>query len=235
MPEPKLRLAIAALHEGDTAEALDWLSKLLETTLGKYEAQTPDPVEWAWFLISLLCSGKVADASKFGDYFPELTHDELQRARWAVCAAAGRMKDATAIATRSSAGPNNRHGRKSVHRLPQLTLDAYVQKISHVLKTCGQARLARKVVAVAAIGPTNGNLLHPTPSPVFVSTSKEDVKQLLEYLQSIRSGRRPTLKAKLKGTAPGIASAVTNALSRHPALKSKVRTFALNYLKIQDW
>jgi hypothetical protein len=235
MPEPKLRLAIAALHQGETDEALKWISNLLDSTIGKYEAQTPDPVEWSWFLLCLLCCGKIADASKFSDYFPALTHKELQRARWTVYAASGRVKDATAMRSRLSAPESAQHSRKSIHQLSPLTFDEYLQDISRVLRACGQGRLARKLAGVAQITATNGDLPQPDTGDRHVTSSDQDVSELLRYLQDIRSADSSTVKTKLKARAPQIASAINSVLSRQPALKAKMRTFALNYLKIQDW
>lgn len=243
MPEPKLRLAICGLHEGDTNEALDWISQLLETSLGKYEANTPDPAEFSWFLISLLSCGKVEDASKFSDYYPELRHPELDRARWAVWVLSGRKTEATVMAGQSLAPITQEHRRKSIHKFPQLTFDEYLQKISNALRACSQRALARELSTAGADysrmfsdnEKLKGAYRSEGDDPPLVVAANYDVEELLEYLSRIRSSRRPKLSAKLKSRAPTIANAVNNLLTRHPTLKAKVRTFAMSYLKIQDW
>ena len=135
------------------------------------------------------------------------------------------------------------HTRKSIHKFPQLTFEEYVQKISTALRACSQRALARELSAAGAdysrMFSGNGNLkgAYSTEghNPALVDASNHEVGELLEYLRRIRSSRRPKLSAKLKSRAPTIATAVNNLLTRYPTVKAKVRTFAMSYLKIQDW
>ncbi|MEO7145553.1 MAG: glycosyltransferase, partial [Bryobacteraceae bacterium] len=59
MPEPKIGLAAASLYKGDASQALSWISEPIQFTLAEYKAVDPDPVEWAYFIRTLLCLGKV--------------------------------------------------------------------------------------------------------------------------------------------------------------------------------
>ena len=58
-PEVKFRLALCSLYRGNAKKALSWLEELIHFTLCVYKAIDPDPVEWAYLIVSLLCLGKV--------------------------------------------------------------------------------------------------------------------------------------------------------------------------------
>jgi tetratricopeptide (TPR) repeat protein len=136
MPEPQLRLALCSLYKGQAKMALDRIIKPIQFTLAEYKAVDPDPVEWAYFIISLLCMGKVDDAAKRCGEFPWLRHPELDRARWLTRVLKSRGNAA------SLQLENAHQNRFSVHQLPGRSMQEWVQHVSAMLKTCGQSDLA---------------------------------------------------------------------------------------------
>jgi hypothetical protein len=136
MPEPRQRLALCNLYKGNPAAALEWIEKPISFTLNNYEATDPDPVEWAYFIISLLCLGRVRDAATQSKQFAWLMHSELDRARWAAAAASGL----------GAALPIRHHDktkcRVSVHQMPDRSLKEWMEQLRVMLVACGQRELA---------------------------------------------------------------------------------------------
>lgn len=142
MHEPKLRLAICSLYKGDAEKSLEWIVPLLKCILEIYKALDPDPVEWAYFIVSLLCLGKLDEAKKRCDEFPNLSHIELDRVRWIVN---------ILIKINSQHAPSfyNQPSRASVHHLPNQNLDEWIKNICMMLGACGQLSLAKEVEIVS--------------------------------------------------------------------------------------
>ena len=82
-PEARLKLAVCQLHLGDSGSALKQLNELVRYTLIRYGAAWPDPVEWAYFIIALICAGRSREAQRRARQFPHLHH-----ARTGSCSAA---------------------------------------------------------------------------------------------------------------------------------------------------
>ncbi len=139
MPEPKLRLAICNLHKGDAKAALSWITKPIQFTLAEYKAADPDPVEWAYFIITLLCLGRTQDAAERAKQFPWLRHVELDRVRDAIASIG--VGGGSAL---TESMPHH-SSRRSVHQLPDRDLKEWFQQLSLMLRACGQAGLAKKV------------------------------------------------------------------------------------------
>ena len=120
LPEAKFRLAICALRKGDADRAYDLLVDLVKVTMIEYGADDPDPVEWAYFLLALVCKGHFEQARRLQDFYPCLSHDELRRARLVleqpVAKAIGLPPDGTARIEKAFTGfpsgaiPNGLHG-----------------------------------------------------------------------------------------------------------------------------
>jgi hypothetical protein len=136
MPEPQLRLALCGLYKGDAKMALSWIGKPIQYTLAKYKAVDPDPVEWAYFIISLLCLGKVDDAVKRSSQFASLRHPELDRVRCVANALKNRGRVAPLILN------DLLKYRFSIHNLPSRSFTEWVQQICLMLRACGQYELA---------------------------------------------------------------------------------------------
>jgi hypothetical protein len=138
MPEPKLRLALCNLYKGDAKTALSWIDEPIHFILGAYKAIDPDPVEWACFMLSLLCLGKINEAVLRGDEFPWLRHPELDRARWV--ARVLKTKGGTVACLVS----DDKSGRRySLHRFPARSLKEWIEQLCIMLKACGQHDMAK--------------------------------------------------------------------------------------------
>jgi len=136
MPEPQLRLALCSLYKGNAPLALSWITKPIQFTLAEYKALDPDPVEWAYFIIALLCLGRVNDAVKRAGQFPWLRHRELDRARLATNVLKNRRS------TESVRWDEGVHTRISIHQLPTRCIKEWIQHLCIMLRQCGQADLA---------------------------------------------------------------------------------------------
>jgi hypothetical protein len=132
MPEPRIRLVLCKLYRGRARLALDLVVAPIEYTLVRYRASDPDPVEWAYFIVCLLCLGKLSEAIKRAEQFPMLCHPELDRVRWVVNVLRDRGK--TAIVLRD----DGRRRRYSVHRLPARSLTHWIEHLCIMLRACGQ-------------------------------------------------------------------------------------------------
>jgi hypothetical protein len=168
MPEPKLRLALVSLYKGDAKTALSWIEEPLSFILSEYKAVDPDPVEWAYSIICLLCLGKVGDAGRRGSQFPWLRHPELDRARWV----AGALKNGAVAAALPSDHESRR--RCSVHQLPARSVKEWIEQLCIMLKACGQRETAEAMTRFPYPGehcherqvdsevtrPTSGQQLH---------------------------------------------------------------------------
>jgi hypothetical protein len=143
MPEPRLRLALCHLCEGDARSAQELIEPLLEFTLGYYRAFDPDPVEWAYFIVSALCLGRMDEAIRRAREFAWLRHPELDRARWLSMVASGKRE-----APPTDVGIGKR--RRSIHQLPDQTFDEWVDRACRMLSACGRNDVADAVIAVVA-------------------------------------------------------------------------------------
>ncbi|MBB4482776.1 glycosyltransferase [Rhizobium etli] len=134
LPEAKFRLALCALQEGDADRASGLLIDLVKVTMTDYGAPDPDPVEWAYFLLALICKGQLKQASKLQDFYPSLFHDEIRRAHL-VIAQLGGLADAVVLRSDGS-------DRKSVHQLPDRTDSEWLVWFTDILERCQRPDLA---------------------------------------------------------------------------------------------
>lgn len=142
--EPKLRIAICKLNKGDAAEAINWILQPIEYTLKKYSAIDPDPVEWSYLIIALICRGKLSYAIKTAEQFPTLNHEDLERARWLTNVL---KNDANKI---KPIDIKIQKHRCSVHKLPSLTFEEWVQQIREMLISCKKFSYLRTLDAYLA-------------------------------------------------------------------------------------
>jgi tetratricopeptide (TPR) repeat protein len=139
MPEPKLRRALCKLYKGEARSALFLIEELLTFILAVYGAEDPDPVEWAYYLIALLCAGNPKRALICADAYPMLRHPHLDRARRAVMFLTRTGSDAPFPAT--SGGRD----RVTLHRLPDGGSDAWIQGVCAMLRACKQTEMANLI------------------------------------------------------------------------------------------
>ena len=136
MPEPHLKLGLCCLYKGDAKRALEWIRKPIGFTLTEYRAADADPVEWAYFLIALLCVGKLDEAVTQSREFGWMRHPELDRARWAVGVCSG--KKPMTLPGRDEGGTH----RASVHHMVSRSVDLWIQELCVMLAACGQSHQA---------------------------------------------------------------------------------------------
>jgi hypothetical protein len=132
MPEAVLGLARCALKRGLPREAEQWLGQSLDLVLKRYEAPTPDPIEWAYLARAALCRGELPLADQIARAFPQLRHPELDRMRVVVGTPPEFL---TAVET----------CRPSVHLLPSLSVDAWLADLISDLRQCGQPDIAQVI------------------------------------------------------------------------------------------
>jgi hypothetical protein len=142
MPEPLLGLTLCNLLQGRPAAAFTWSVKPLLATLAEYKAIDPDPVEWTYFIVVLLCMGKVREAVKRSRDFGWLRHEELDRIRWVVAVLGGETEVRYTPAEPAQS-------RLTVHQLPARTFQQWTDHLVSMLRVCGQERVAQRVAALA--------------------------------------------------------------------------------------
>jgi hypothetical protein len=148
LPEAKFRLTLCNLFRGAAASAMSWLKEPLHFVLDTYGASDPDPVEWAYFLISLLCLGKVSAAKRYAAEFPGLNHPELDRARWAIAVLA--HGDGTVPVLVAANGRR----RRTLHQLPDRTFEEWVSQLCTMLTASGQSGMAAEILACGSRKPS---------------------------------------------------------------------------------
>jgi Glycosyl transferases group 1 len=139
MPEPKLGLALCELYTGNAEAAFTWISQPITYTLLRYKATNPDPVEWTYLVISLLCQGKFVEAAIRANQFPSDHHPELERLRWAINCLRGAGKNSPMP---SDQFPKTRY---SVHKPLTLSLDTWTNNLCTMLRSCQQFGFAEEL------------------------------------------------------------------------------------------
>jgi hypothetical protein len=135
MPEPKLRMALCELLRGRPARATSWLEPALQFTLKGYRATDPDPVEWAYYIVCLLCHGRLDRARRAASEFEWLQHPELTRVRSAVAILDGRYQA-------PSVNPEEFPRRSSIHQLPIRNQREWFRHLCVMLRACRQEPFA---------------------------------------------------------------------------------------------
>lgn len=153
MPEPTLRLALSNLYLGYANDAYTQIVKLVRYITVQYKAADPDPVEWAYLIVSLLCLGKLDEASQRAGQFPALRHPELDHARWAIEAlTAGGMPPPL---------PDDGAYRCSIHRMQQRTLEEWIEQLCMMLRACKQPEFSAKLMDLPSLRQAGGGLVAP--------------------------------------------------------------------------
>jgi tetratricopeptide (TPR) repeat protein len=134
LPEAKLRLAICALRDGDADRAYDLLVNLVKITMIDYGATDPDPVEWTYFLLALVCKGNFEQARRLRHFYPSLSHDELRR----VCL----ILDQLGRESNRAASERHRSDRKSIHQIPKRSDPEWLSWVADILERCQKSDLA---------------------------------------------------------------------------------------------
>jgi hypothetical protein len=143
MPEPKLAMALCSLYRGDAKAALDWIEEPIRFVLDQYHAVDPDPVEWAYLIISLMCQGKLDTAVKQAARYDWLVHPELDRAR-AACGVLASEGGTYRLPTSSS------KRRRTMHQMPERTSKEWGEQLCIMLSACGQDGMAHAFKRLAS-------------------------------------------------------------------------------------
>lgn len=141
LPEAQLGMALCNLAKGQPDAALGWVTKPIQFTLAKYDAADPDPVEWAYLIVTLLCQGSLRAAVDHAAQFPGLRHHELDRVRAVV---EYLTEDGPLVEREPPVA-----GRASIHGLPVLSFKEWLQRLDSLLAACGQQTLTRKLSAAS--------------------------------------------------------------------------------------
>jgi hypothetical protein len=182
LPEAKLKLAVCSLHRGDARTAVRHLIEPIRYTITSYRAPDPDPVEWAYFIIGLICLGKLREAKRRANQFVELHHPELDRARWVVDVLT------TGACLADGIEPKANKARSSLHQLPEQTVDAWIQDVCQMLSACGRSAFAERLQAAQTVE-TTGTSASDRPGKQLLLRSKATA---IPFKCNFR--RRPTLR-----------------------------------------
>jgi Glycosyl transferases group 1 len=136
LPEARFKLALCNLYKGNAAEASSGIFELIQYCVSEYQAVDPDPVEWAYYLLSLLGMGKLIEADNFASEFPWLEHPELNRVRMITHLLSGAKTGR--VLTFGKVG----NFRDSIHQLPEKSEMAWHGEFIQIMLACGQPSLA---------------------------------------------------------------------------------------------
>lgn len=165
--EPKLRLGLCHLYKGDAKTALDWIVQPIQHTMEVYEAFDPDPVEWAFCIICLLCLGDFEHAARHASEFPSLHHSDLDRVRWVINALKNKSDTASLMHDEQI-----KH-RFSIHKLPHRSFNEWIEHLYTMLNACQQFELAESLIECKTIEAQSLQ----QKSQVFSFTNDKLVKQ----------------------------------------------------------
>jgi Glycosyl transferases group 1 len=138
LPEAKLRLALCNLYAGTAKQANERVFEPIQYSIDEYKAFEPDPVEWAYYIISFLCLGRLNRAAECARQFPGLHHPELERARW-VALVLSNLRLTVYI---PACPPRYR---RSLHQLPEWYTETWVKQICTMLEACGRSQFAESL------------------------------------------------------------------------------------------
>lgn len=192
LPEAKVKLTLCDLHLGKPRMALRSIIDPIRYILSYYGAQDPDPVEWAYLIIALLCSGRLREAERRANQFPELHHPELDRVRSAVDALCrgALFEERSALDFRAS-----------VHVLPNRSTDEWVLSICAMLEACRQTGLAKRLDATR----------FSSTAPNVRSLPRSQALDWISAIPALVLRRRPTLRYF---DNPLLAEAIARRLAR---------------------
>jgi hypothetical protein len=142
LPEARFKIALCKLHQGDAAEANALIFDLIQYCISQDRAVDPDPVEWSYYIISLVCMGKLSDATNCALEFPWLRHPELDRVRRIVHLLNPKEVSSPSIFE----APMD--VRRSIHQLPERSETVWREELYSILLVCGQPSTA-EVIATA--------------------------------------------------------------------------------------
>ncbi|GHA48893.1 hypothetical protein GCM10007103_32180 [Salinimicrobium marinum] len=109
MSEAKLNLTRCFLKKGEPRKALETILNPIQANLGSYGAHEPDPVEWAYYLVALLCNGQLSQAFIRKEQFSKLVHPVLKKVHEVI--------DVLHYSEELKVDPGKEKIRKSIHQV----------------------------------------------------------------------------------------------------------------------
>jgi len=196
MPEPKLKLALCNLYKGDAPTAYSWIIQSIEYTLGGYGAVTPDPLEWSYLIITLLCLGQFARAVACAKRFSHLNYPELNY-----------IYRILNISTETI--DSYQQQRYSIHFLPKTGFDDWFNNVQLMLKACKQNTIIDKLNVIKKNDLTVNNCTPMSVSEKFLTHTliidykviqilKRIIKKTINYLETKLGHYLPDRISELK-------------------------------------
>lgn len=139
LPEARFKLALCKLLDGHAAEANAGIFELVQYSIGEYHAIDPDPVEWAYYITSLMAMGKVKAAENCSAEFPWLRHVELDRVRNII-----RLPGHRGAANPYHAGSASVE-RPSIHQMAKTSDAEWHEHFCSLMQACGQSTLVEEL------------------------------------------------------------------------------------------
>lgn len=182
-PEIKFKLALCSLHKGDAKMALDWIAQPIQYTLGVYKASSPDPVEWAYLVVSLLCLGKLDEAQQHINHFPMLSHPELNRTRWVVNLL--KYGEETVHLMQDEDRKDQSKCHYSIHQFPPTNFNEWIERLYRMLRACGQPEWAENLICAIDLRTKDSKTLENEPLKSLQTFCSERSKNSFCFLHRI--------------------------------------------------
>lgn len=209
IPEPKLRLAICNLYKGNSKEALHWIVQPIRFSLFSCKGVDPDPVEWAYFIIALICQGRLNQAVILANQFPHLRHPELDRTRWLVNVITHSGYAIPIPAIPIPDGDAFKY-RISVQQLPLQSKNDWIRNIHQMLQACQQFSFAEDLINAGS-----------PDSQILQRTNKTPQSQLKFWIQS-------SINKVIAIPRKQLSDNLDKLLNVHPAIRGRLYDLSIN-------
>jgi len=181
LPEARLGMALCELHANRPQKARGWLEPSITYILNQYKAKDPDPVEWAYYIISFLCSGRLRRATELARSFETLRHPVLDRTRWAVAVLAG------GLCEKYSGRETETVCRATLHPTVSNSFGEWWNDVISALTACGQGAKVRTLEIAQRSNGVDGE--QPDPETASIDRISHARAELAEpQLSSQRNG-----------------------------------------------
>lgn len=132
--QSELQSAIGFINQGEVGRAVGLIWPYV--TLHLNRGQPPDPWEWSYLLVAILCSSNWREALPLHDACPEIKHPEVERVRWLIQAfrKGKRPEENPTILPAEEAAPTIHHGYKIK------PFNQWLEHIRQMFTACGQPK-----------------------------------------------------------------------------------------------